>query len=149
MTTKQTKKKNVLPVKDAFRILSFLFAAILISACSNKYVFPTSDVIPAAEAVVKVDKNKNNNYELELEIENMARPERLTPSRRNYVVWMDTERHGTINLGNLRIDRKNRASLNTVTPYKPTRIFITAEDRQDVYTPSSQVVLNSPRIEVK
>lgn len=143
------KKKKKLPLKAAFRILSILFMAILVSACSKKYVFPVSDVIPAAEAVVKVEKNKNDNYELELDIENMARPERLTPSRRNYVVWMDTERHGTINLGNLRIDRKNRASLTTVTPYKPIRVFITAEDRQGVVTPSTQVVLISPEIDIK
>ena len=149
MKKQSSKKKTALPIKDAFKVLSFIFAAIMISACSNKITFPTSDVIPAAEAVVKVDRNKNKNYEIELEIENIARPERLSPARTNYVVWMDTQQHGTVNLGNLRIDKNNSASLTTVTPYKPTRIFITAEDGQRVFQASTQVVLDSGNIEVK
>jgi hypothetical protein len=56
---------------------------------------------------------------------------------------METESHGTINIGNLRINRKNSGELRAVTPYKPIRVFITAEDRQDAITPSTQVVLNS------
>ncbi|HET8753643.1 MAG TPA: hypothetical protein VFM59_04710 [Salinimicrobium sp.] len=138
-----TTKKKKLPVKDTFRILSFIFVAILVTACSKKVVFPTSEVLPAAEAVMKVDKNDNNNYVLELEIENMAKPGRLQPARRTYVVWMVTDQHGTINIGNLNINNNNKASLETITPYKPIRIFITAEDDQKVIVPSTQVVLNS------
>ncbi|MDT0687475.1 hypothetical protein [Autumnicola psychrophila] len=141
--------KNKLPVKEGFRILSFIFAAILVSACSSTINFPNSEVIPAAEAKLKVEKNDNNNYELEFEVENMADPDRLTPSRRNYVAWMETEKHGTINIGNLKINRKNSGELRTVTPYKPIRVIITAEDRQDAITPSTQVVLNSGEFRVK
>lgn len=142
MKTKTTKKK-ALPVKDAFKILTFIFAAIMISSCSNKYVFPTSEVLPAAEAEVKINKNKSNNYEIELEIENIASPKRLTPSRNHYVAWMETESHGNVNLGNLRISSKNKAELVTMTPYKPIRIFITAEDSQNIMRPSTQVVLST------
>lgn len=135
--------KKTLPITDAFRVLSYIFAAVLISACSRKVVFPTSEVVPAAEAVLKIDENKSNNYELELKVENLAEPDRLTPSRRNYVVWMVTKKHGTINIGNLKVNRKNKAELETVTPYKPVRIFITAEDGDKVVLPSTQVVLDS------
>lgn len=138
-----TKDKKQLPIKDAFRILSFIFAAIMISSCSNKYVFPTSEVLPAAEAEVRIERNKSNNYEIELEIDNIASPKRLTPARSHYVAWMETENHGTVNLGNLRISSKNEAELNTVTPYKPIRIFITAEDSQNIMQPSTQVVLST------
>jgi hypothetical protein len=142
MKTKTTKK-NALPVKDAFKILTFIFAAIMISSCSNKYVFPTSEVLPAAEAEVKINKNKSNNYEIELEIDNMASPKRLTPARSHYVAWMETASHGNVNLGNLRISSKNKAELTTMTPYKPIRIFITAEDSQKIMRPSTQVVLST------
>lgn len=143
------KKKKSISIPDSFKILSFVFAAILISACSKKVVFPTSQVLPAANAVVKIDKNDNNNYELNLEVENMAKPERLTPPRRTYVVWMVSERNGTINMGNLKINNKLRGSLEAVTPFKPICFFITAEEEQDVVTPSTQVVLNSENFEVK
>ena len=144
-----TTRKKQLSIPDSFRILSFIFAAILISACSKKIVFPTSTVLPAADAVVKIDKNDSNNYELELEVENMAKPDRLDPPRKTYVVWMVSERNGTINMGNLKINNKLKGSLNAVTPYKPICFFITAEEKQDVTTPSTQVVLNSENFKVK
>lgn len=142
-----TKNKK-LSIENTFRILSFIFAAILVSSCSQKIIFPTSGVLPAAEAVVEIEENDNNNYEIELEIENMAEPDRLTPPRRTYTVWLVTAKHGTINIGNLNISRKNEASLKTETPYKPVRIFITAEDDRDAVVPSTQVVLNSDDFKV-
>lgn len=141
-------KKDTLTIKNSFKILSFIFAALLFTACSKKITFPTSEVVPAAEAVLKVDRNKSDNYKVNLEISNLADPGRLTPSRRNYVVWMVTGKHGTINLGNLKVSKKNKASLETVTPYKPIRIFITAEDTPKAVLPSTQVVLNSEKFKV-
>lgn len=141
-------KKKELPIKDAFRILSFIFAAVLVTACSKKVVFPDSQVLPGADVELTIDRNKNNNYELEMELENLAQPGRLTPPRETYVVWLVTERHGTINIGNLRPSNRNKASLTTVTPYKPIRVFITAEDKQEVISPSSQVVLNSEEFDM-
>lgn len=142
------KKKKPLPMTDAFKVLSFIFAAILISACSKKITFPVSDVVPAAEAVVKVDEDNNSNYEVELEVSNLASPDRLRPSRNHYVVWMVTKNHGTINLGRLDINRKNNGKLSTNTPYEPIRIFITAEDDSNPVIPSTQVVLNSEEFKI-
>ena len=140
---KELKTKKVLNIKNSFKILSFLFAAVLVSACANKITFPTSDVVPAANAVLEVDQNKSDNYELKLEVTNLAEPGRLTPARGNYVVWMVTEKNGTINLGNLRVSKKSKASLETVTPYKPIRVFVTAEDTPKAVIPGTQVILNS------
>lgn len=144
-----TTRKNQLSIPNSFRILSFIFAAILISACSKKVVFPTSTVLPAADAVVKIDKDDSNNYDINLEVENMAKPDRLDPPRKTYVVWMVSEKNGTINMGNLKINNKLKGSLEAVTPYKPICFFITAEEKQDVATPSTQVVLNSENFDVK
>lgn len=143
-----SKKKNVLSISDAFKVISFVLAAVLMTSCAQKVAFPDSAALPGADAVLKVDKNKNNNYELELEVDNIAKPNRLTPPRNNYIVWLETSSHGTINIGNLRVSDKNKASMITVTPYKPIRVFISAEDRQDVIFPSSQIVLNSEEFEV-
>lgn len=140
---KNENMKKVLPVKDAFKVLSFIFAAILISACSKDIVFPVSEVVPAARAVLKVDMNKSDNYEVNLEVQSLAAPDRLTPPRKNYVVWMVTKKHGTINIGNLRVNKKNKAELETVTPYEPIRVFVTAEDRDEAVLPSTQIVLDS------
>lgn len=145
---KKNSGKKSLPMTDAFKVLSYIFAAILVSACSNKITFPISEVVPAAQAVVKIDENANDNYELELEVTNLAGPDRLTPSRRHYVAWMVTKKHGTINIGNLKVNRKNKATLKTSTAYEPIRIFITAEDDPQPVIPSTQVVLNSEEFKV-
>lgn len=136
-------RSNRPSIKTSFRILSFIFAAILLSACSKKVTFPVSEVVPAAEAVLKVEKDSNKNYEIDLEVTNLAEADRLTPARKYYVVWMVTKEHGTINVGNLNVNRKNKAELTTGTPYEPIRIFITAEDDRSPVLPSTQVVLNS------
>lgn len=143
-----TLKNRALGIKQSFRILSFIFAAILISSCSKKVTFPVSDVVPAAEAVLKVEEDSNSNYEIELEVNNLATPDRLSPARRYYVVWVVTKRNGTINVGRLDINRKNKGELNTNIPYKPIRVFITAEDDKQPVIPSTQVVLNSGEFKV-
>ena len=148
MTTKKNAKKKGLPMKDAFKILSLVFAAILMTACSKKITFPVSDKVPAAEAVLEVEQNDNNNYDLDLQVENLARPERLTPSRRYYNVWVVTRRHGTVNLGNLEVNKKNRASFEGSTPYEPIRVFITAEDAREPLVPSTQVILDSEEFDL-
>ena len=135
-------------MKEAFRVLSFIFAAILVTACSKKVIFPVSDVVPAAEAVVKVEKDDNKNFDIELEVSNLASPDRLSPARRHYVVWMVTKNNGTINIGNLNINRNNHGELQTSTAYEPIRIFVTAEDESKPVLPSTQVVLNSEEFEV-
>ena len=141
-------KKKSLPIKDAFKVLSYIFAAVLLSACSSTINFPVSEVVPAAEARLKVDENDNKNFELELEVENLADADRLTPARKHYVVWMVTKKHGTINIGNLDINRKNKGSLKTSTAYEPIRVFITAEDAQKPVVPSTQIVLDSGEFSV-
>lgn len=145
---KNNKNKRSLPMKEAFRVLSFIFAAILVTACSKKVIFPVSDVVPAAEAVVKVEKDDNKNFDIELEVSNLASPDRLSPARRHYVVWMVTKNNGTINIGNLNINRNNHGELQTSTAYEPIRIFVTAEDESKPVLPSTQVVLNSEEFEV-
>ncbi len=145
---KNNKKKRYLNMKDAFRVFSFIFAAILVSACSKKVVFPVSQVVPAAEAVLKVDEDDNNNYVIDLEVSNLADADRLTPPRRYYVVWLVTKQNGTINLGNLDTNRKNNGELKTTTPFEPIRVFITAEDDSKPVIPSTQVVLNSEDFKV-
>jgi hypothetical protein len=61
---------------------------------------------------------------------------------------MDTDKDGVKNLGQLKsvtgfFTDAQTASLNTVTPFKPKRIFVTAEDEANTTSPGSQVVLTT------
>ena len=138
-------------MKNAFRHtpLSFLlsFFILCLVSCSHKIGFQPSSVAPAARGEVKVNKDKNNNYAIDLDVQMLAEPNRLAQPRSAYIVWADTE-HGMQKLGQLKTDdglfsKKLKASMKTTTPYKPRRIFITAEDNTAVRFPGNYVVLTT------
>lgn len=126
-----------------------LFVAFSFASCAKKIVFPVSTVLPAAEGVVKIKTDKNKNYALELTVRHIAGPERLTPGRKCYVVWMETSENGIKNLGQLRISKKLNGSLETISSFKPTTVFITAEDDASTATPGMDVVLKTNSFSVK
>jgi hypothetical protein len=133
------------------RMLFFLIVVsgtLLLQSCARKITFGTSPVVPAAEGSVKVKKDKNNNYNIDLDVKRLADPNRLVPAKNTYVVWMDTERNGTKNLGQLKtssglFSSTLKSSLETVTPFKPTRFFITAEDNTNEQYPDGVIVLST------
>ncbi|MDQ6757474.1 MAG: hypothetical protein M3004_11120 [Bacteroidota bacterium] len=125
-----------------------LFVGVILQSCATKHAFSTSSVVPAAEGSVKIKKDKNNNYNIDLSTIRLADSKRLNPSKEMYVVWMDTESNGTKNLGQLNtssslLSKTLKSSLKTVTPYKPVRVFITAEDNADYQYPGGQIVLDT------
>jgi len=141
--------ESVLQLKKKLTWIAAVLLFVSLSlACSKKVHFATSTVVPAAEGTVKVKKDKNNNYGVDIEIRNLAEPKRLPQPQNVYVVWIETENNGVQNLGRLNtssglLSNTLKASLTTVTPYKPTRIFITAEDEATVQYPGNYVVLNT------
>lgn len=129
-------------------LLVVLLAPLFIVSCARKVHFSTSTLVPAAEGDVKVKKDKNNNYALDIEVRNLAEPKRLQVPKNVYVVWAETKKRGVQNLGQLitstgLFSSQLKASLKTVTPYKPTRVFITAEEAASIQYPGSFVVLNT------
>ena len=129
-------------------ISTVFIVAFTLNSCAKKMTFGTSSVVPAAEGSVKVKSDKNKNTSVDLSVERLADPKRLNPSKGTYVVWMETASNGTKNIGSLNtssgfLSGKMKSSLKTVTPYKPTAFFITAEDDKDVQYANGQVVLRT------
>ena len=122
--------------------------ALVMASCATKAKFVASTVVPAASGEVRVKKDDNNNYSVKVSVENLTEPDRLPQPKDAYVVWAQTGAGNPQNLGQLRpasglFGSKLKASLETVTPYKPSRIFITAEDTPRAQYPSAYVVLNT------
>jgi hypothetical protein len=131
------------------KIITSAIAVIMIfslGACSKKIVFPISTVIPSATAIINIKKDKNKNYSIVFIVKNMAGPERLQPEKKLYLVWMETEQNGTINLGQVNISKGLKGSLNATTPFKPTLFFVTAEDDATIKNPGDQVVLRTDNV---
>ena len=134
----------------------FLTLSIIISvgfqSCDNKIHFEKSSVVPAAEGWIEINKDKNDNYKIELKVKRLAEPQRLTPPKSLYIVWVETEQNEAKNVGMLKtaggvISKELTSTLNTITPYKPVSIFITAEDSANITNPGSNVVLKTSTIE--
>lgn len=143
--------KNHLNFTTKSNCYFLLLLSVLIigfTSCSRKISFATSTVVPAAEGRVKMKKDGNDNYKIDLYVEHLADPKRLQPSRSYYIVWAQTDNDVVKNLGQLKsesgfLSSTKKASLITVTAFKPNDIFITAEDQVDIAHPMGMVVLNT------
>lgn len=129
-------------------ILTVIFITFFVSSCAKKIVFQQSTVVPAATGKVKIKKDDNNNYSIDLEVKNLANADRLTPPQNIYIVWIMTKESGVKNIGQIKsstgfLSGKIKASLQSVSPFKPTRVFITAEKNSDVLYPGGQEVLTT------
>jgi hypothetical protein len=118
------------------------------SAQSKKVSFNNSTVVPGAEGTVKVKKDKNSNYNIEVNIQDLPDPAKLTPARKVYVVWVDTQEKGFKNVGQIHsasslFSKLKKASITTVSPNKPVKVFVSAEDDSGVEQPGTVVVLTT------
>lgn len=138
-------------MKRSRQIYRFVIAVCLlftVTSCAKKVSFLSSTVVPAAKGNVTIKKDNNNNYAIRVKVENLTSPNRLRPRRDVYVVWMETENNGTKNLGQLKssgglFSSTLKGTLNTVSPFKPTRIAVTAEDNANIQHPGLDVVLRT------
>ena len=129
---------------------SYMFALLmlLLSSCSRKLHFTRSMVVPAAEGTVKIKKDNNKNYSLDIDIRNLVESDKLVPPRKTYVAWIETDQDRNKNIGRLNsssglFSKTLKASLNTVTPFKPEKVFITAENDAEISYPNGEVILTT------
>ena len=133
----------LLGVSSALLLLCF-------ASCAKKIAFQNSSVVPPARGKVTINKDNNNNYVVKIKIDNLSEVNRLEPSKKVYVVWMETNESQVKNIGQIKSDTqfissKLKAAFETVTSFKPAKIFITAEDNADIQYPGYQIVLETNR----
>ena len=138
--------KNIL-----FLLIGLSTLLVVGSSCSHKTTFLTSSVVPAAEGTILWKKDANDNYVITIKMVNLAEVERLVSPKKAYVVWLENQEGRPQNLGQINgfhetFSKKLKATFETVSPFKPTKIYITAEDESNVNFPSSMVVLQSKSI---
>ena len=112
-----------------------LILLILLASCATTKTFPVSDIVPAAEIKVKQKTNNNDNNEITIKAKYLASPQRVSSNATAFVVWMVTEENGIKNLGALYNENGEDSELETVTSFKGSEIFITAEEEAGVSMP--------------
>jgi hypothetical protein len=135
-------------LKKLFVGILAIMMLLSISSCGKNIAFQNSIVVPAANGSVSVTKDSNKNYLIKIKISDLAEVTRLQPSKNVYVVWMETDGSIMRNIGQIKSDTgflssKLRATFETVTAYKPSKVFITAEDDGDVQYPGMQMILST------
>ena len=126
---KSTKMKTL-------KTLSILALVLIISSCANTAKFPVSNVTPAADIVATMNRDNNGNYKISVTAKNLAAVERLNPPKTAYVVWIVTEKDGVRNIGKMLNKNAQTTNLETLTPFKFSEVFITAEDQVDASYPN-------------
>jgi hypothetical protein len=139
--------KSIKP-KILFSGAMLFFMLLSVSSFAQKMNFVNSTVVPSAMGSVKIDRDKNKNYNIDISIMHLTDPSRLTPSKKSYVVWIQTEYNGVKSIGRLHsasgfLSNTMKASLHAVTPLKPSKVFVTAEDYGDAQMPGSVIVLST------
>ncbi len=114
----------------------FAMMALILASCSSTLNFPVSNVTPGAVITANVKKDANMNYTIEVIAKNLVSADRLTPAKSNYVVWIVTDNNGTKNIGQMYSKIGKKTTLKTSTAFKPTELFITAEDQGIITYPS-------------
>ncbi len=128
-----------------FTLTLFILIAFWFTSCSNKTFFLQSSVLPAAEGYVEVSRDKSENYKIKLELKNFAGADRLDPSNLTYVVWMVTAKEEAVNIGRISTSNSLKVSFETLSSFKPVKIFITAEEQENVRYPGPMVILTTDR----
>ncbi len=145
-------------LKSLAKIISLgIFALVMVmpfTSCAKKITFLNSAVVPAAKGFVKVKKDNNENYIVKIKVSDLAEVDRVQSSQTTYVVWMETNEGNTENLGQLKssrsfLSKRRTASLETVSPYKPVKIFITTENGTNAQYPGEQRVLTTDTFKMK
>jgi len=137
-------------IKNNVLISLTLLLLVSLASCSKKVNFLTSPVVPAARGYVKINNDKNKNYVIQMQLLELAEVQRLQPSKQTYVIWMVTEQDRSKNIGQLKsstgmFSKKLKASFKTVSSFKPTQFFITAEDDPSIQYPGTQVVISTDK----
>jgi hypothetical protein len=143
MKTSIQKRAGLALLVSIAVVLSLIFN----SSCSQKMTFRKSEVVPGAQGTIKIRNDKNNNYHINLDVVNLASPEMLTPSKKEYVVWLingdEVRKIGRLNSSRSAMSQTLKGSLETLSTIEPQGFMITAEDNTDVTTPGKVVVLRT------
>lgn len=123
-------------------ILNYLGIVLLVAlvSCSSAIKFPISSKVPSADITLSTKILESGNHEIIIKANNLASADRLSPARKLYIVWGVTAYEGIRNLGMMSNENTESVHFETLTPFKLTEIFITAEDNGNIAEPFGEEI---------
>jgi hypothetical protein len=102
----------------------------------------TSRKIPSARGQIAVTPTSTSNSVIELSVKHLARPEKIIPRAKSYVVWeLLPGSKIPQSLGPLIVDKNFSAHMKTVTPFPNFDLFVTAEAKPNPIEPTGERLL--------
>jgi hypothetical protein len=101
-----------------------------------------SSLVPAATGKISYEHDRNGNVKFTISTKHLAPPERLTPAKNSYVVWIRPTDGQPQNAGILKINDDLEGSFSTTTPAKAFDVVITAEDSPTIAQPTGPEILH-------
>jgi len=120
----------------ALKMFTIFALVFMMASCVTTTKFPVSTVTPAADIVFKNKHDKNGNIKITVIAKNLASVDRIAPPENVYVLWLVTEKDGVRNIGVLKNKNAKTTGLETLSPFKFTEAFITAEHEATASFPS-------------
>ena len=74
------------------KMMTVAMSLLLVASCASSVKFPISPLVPAAEITAVKKKTVNKNFDIEVTANYLANPNRLSPARNFYVVWIVTDK---------------------------------------------------------
>jgi hypothetical protein len=110
---------------------------------AKTYPMTASDIATGATARLQVAKEKDGNSQLEVKANGLAKPGRLTPAAKTYIVWVQQEGSLPKSQGELKVGNNHKSDLKSATTLHTFKVFVTAETNAQTQLPSEQVVLRA------
>ena len=152
MNTNRRSSAELHPNRS-IRLFSFAPALLLLA-----FVWPfggkdvemmAGNLNPAARGTIHLHTGDNGNTEMDVKTDSMAPPSSLSPPKNAYVVWIQPPDDAPQNLGQMTVDKDQKAGLKTATAYKRFKLFITAEDQAQLKSPEGPTILSADVAEGK
>jgi hypothetical protein len=128
------------------RHISFIVSISVLIMCvavwAGELRLVASSLVPAATAKVSYEHDRNGNVTFTISTKHLDAPERLTPAKNSYVVWIRPTDGQPQNAGALRINNELEGSFSTTTPAPAFDIVITAEDNPKTMQPTGPEIMH-------
>ena len=135
-------KLNTL-TKNIFVGLAATMMIFIFNSCAKKAT-ATEVTFPEEKGNLQVKRDVNSNYVIQIELSDLEAVSKLQPAKDAYVVWMVSDKK-TTNLGQIEgaktwLSKKAKANFEAVSKFKPSKVFITAENDANAQRPGSFLV---------
>jgi hypothetical protein len=137
----RSRKRSSVRKLNLVVTLGVLFCTLVYAA--KDFPLTAASIVPGARGSAEIGKDRNGNTELKVKVQHFAKPESLSPSQSNYIVWLQDKGAQLQNHGELKVNGKLEGTFQTVTPLKNFDVFVTGENDGTVKVPSGPEVLRA------